>query len=57
MPYDILPETVMDRGTFSDPHQYPEGIEYVITNGTIVIRRGEHTGSLPGKVLRRGQVN
>ena len=46
------PNSVIDRATFSDPHQYPEGIKYVITNGTIVIRDGEHTGALPGKVLR-----
>jgi len=46
------PKTVIDRATFSNPHQYPEGIEYVIVNGTIVIRGEKHTGLLPGKVLR-----
>lgn len=34
------------------PHIYPEGIPYVIVNGTMVIDKGEHTGALPGKVLR-----
>jgi len=34
------------------PHGYPEGIEYVLVNGQIVIENGEHTGILPGKVLR-----
>ncbi len=34
------------------PHVYPAGIPYVIVNGTIVINNGEHTGDLPGKVLR-----
>jgi len=47
------PETVNDKATFTDPHQYPDGIEYVIVNGTIVIEKGEHTGALPGKVLRK----
>ncbi|MBA7663278.1 Adenine deaminase [subsurface metagenome] len=47
------PETVIDRSTFSNPHQYPVGIEYVIVNGTVVIRKGEHTGTLGGKVLCR----
>jgi len=37
-----------------EPHRYPEGIEYVIVNGTVVIDEGEHTGALPGRVLRRG---
>ena len=48
------PETVIDRATFMEPHRYPEGIEYVIVNGVVVIDEGEHTGALPGRVLRRG---
>jgi N-acyl-D-amino-acid deacylase len=35
------------------PHQYPEGIEYVFVNGSLVVEKGEHTGALPGQVLRR----
>ena len=46
------PEDVIDRAKFEDPHQYPDGIEFVIVNGEIVIEEGEHTGNLPGKVLR-----
>jgi N-acyl-D-amino-acid deacylase len=34
------------------PHQYPEGIDYVLVNGELVIDQGEHTGALPGQVLR-----
>jgi N-acyl-D-amino-acid deacylase len=37
------------------PHQYPEGIDYVLVNGTVVVENGEHTGALPGKVLRNGR--
>jgi N-acyl-D-amino-acid deacylase len=51
------PETVIDRATFSDPHQYPKGIEYVITNGTIVIQQEKHTGALSGKILRHSRAN
>jgi len=47
------PDKVMDKATFADPHQYPEGIEYVMVNGKIVIEKGEHTKETPGKVLRR----
>jgi N-acyl-D-aspartate/D-glutamate deacylase len=34
------------------PHKYPEGIEYVIVNGQIVVQNGRHAGIFPGKVLR-----
>jgi N-acyl-D-amino-acid deacylase len=44
--------TIQDKATFIDPHQYPVGILYVIVNGVIVIKEGEHTGELPGKVIR-----
>ncbi len=47
------PATVADRATFQEPHQYPLGIEQVIVNGAVVVRDGEHTGALPGRVLRR----
>ncbi len=47
------PETVKDKATFQNPHQYPQGIHYVLVNGEIVVQNGEHTGRLPGKVLRR----
>ncbi len=47
------PEEVADRATFDDPHQYAAGISTVIVNGTVVIDAGEHTGALPGQVLRR----
>ncbi|MBN1318355.1 MAG: D-aminoacylase [Anaerolineales bacterium] len=35
------------------PHRYPEGIDFVMVNGVPVIEEGEHSGSLPGQVLRR----
>jgi N-acyl-D-amino-acid deacylase len=44
---------IMDKATFSNPHQYSEGIEYVMVNGKVVIEKGEHTKEMPGKVLRR----
>ena len=34
------------------PHRYPEGIDYVLVNGVLVVEGEEHTGALPGKVLR-----
>ena len=47
------PDTVIDKATFADPHQYPEGIEVVVVNGTVVIDHGEHTGALPGRILKK----
>ena len=48
------PDTVIDRATFEDPHQYSAGIEHVLVNGVAVIDDGKHAGSRPGRVLRRG---
>ena len=39
------------------PHQYPEGIDYVFVNGVMVVNGEEHTGALPGVVLRRNRSN
>jgi N-acyl-D-aspartate/D-glutamate deacylase len=46
---------VIDRATYSRPFQYPEGIEYVLVNGALVIEKGKHTGARPGRALRRGR--
>lgn len=40
-----------DKATFSNPHQFSQGLHYVIVNGEVVIDRGEHTGSRPGMIL------
>ena len=45
------PDDIIDRATFADPHQYAEGMEYVLVNGTLVINEGTHTGARPGRVL------
>jgi N-acyl-D-amino-acid deacylase len=47
------PNTVIDRATFIQPHQYPEGIAFVFVNGKVVIREGKHTQARPGKVVLR----
>jgi len=45
------PDVVIDRATFDNPHQFPDGIGDVIVNGVAVVRGGEHTGALPGRPL------
>lgn len=49
------PDTVIDKGTFTDPIQYPEGIEYVLINGKVTVLRGTHVGARNGKVLRKSE--
>lgn len=41
------------ESTFTTPAVYPRGVELVTVNGTVVVEAGEHTGSRPGRVLRR----
>jgi len=42
---------VADQATYEEPHRYPVGVEHVLVNGRLVIKDGEHTGSLPGRLL------
>jgi N-acyl-D-aspartate/D-glutamate deacylase len=46
---------VADRSTYADPHQYAAGVSTVVVNGQVVIDGGDHTGALPGRLLRRGR--
>ena len=46
------PNKVAAKATFENPKQFPEGIDYVLVNGDIVIDEGTHTGALPGRSLR-----
>lgn len=49
------PETVIDRATFQDPHQYPVGIDYVMVNGRFAVDGGTFHDIRAGRVLRRGR--
>lgn len=46
------PATISDNATFAEPHQYATGVGYVLVNGQVVVRDGEHTGAKPGRVVR-----
>ncbi|HVR86267.1 MAG TPA: D-aminoacylase [Planctomycetota bacterium] len=46
---------VIDRATYLDPFQYPDGIEVVFVNGAVTVDHGRHTGARAGMVLRRGR--
>ena len=50
------PDTVIDKADYIPAEAtklYPEGIPYVVVNGEVTLREGEHTGARAGKVLRR----
>ena len=47
------PNTIIDKATFKDPHQYPEGIRYVFVNGTGVILDGDYHNQRAGQILRK----
>ena len=46
------PAEVQDHATYDNPHQYSTGMVHVLVNGVPVLRDGEHTGALPGQVVR-----
>jgi N-acyl-D-amino-acid deacylase len=46
---------VIDRATYEEPRRFPEGIEYVIVNGQVLVERGSFNPIKAGKVLRRAE--
>ena len=46
-------ETVIDQSTYTDPFAYPTGIHYVVVNGQLTVKDGEHTGARAGRSLRK----
>jgi len=45
------PATIRDRATFEEPHQFAEGIHWVIVDGHITLDRGTLSNNLVGRVL------
>jgi N-acyl-D-amino-acid deacylase len=46
------PDRIQDHATYDEPHRYATGMRHVAVNGSLVVRDGEHTGALPGRVVR-----
>jgi N-acyl-D-amino-acid deacylase len=46
------PAKVQAHSTFGDPHHFSTGMVHVFVNGMQVLKDGEHTGALPGQVVR-----
>ena len=47
------PSRIAELATYDDPHQYSVGVSTVLVNGEVVLDGGDHTGALPGRVLKR----
>jgi len=45
------PDSIKDKATYLQPHQFPEGIQLVMVNGKIVVKNGKTTGEKPGRAL------
>ena len=46
------PNQIRDVATYEDPHHFSEGVIDVVVNGVPVLREGQMTSALPGRVLR-----
>ncbi len=47
------PQAIGDRATFADSHLLSVGVQDVWVNGERVLRKGEHTGAVPGRFVKR----
>jgi N-acyl-D-amino-acid deacylase len=49
------PATIRSNATYDEPRRFPDGIEHVVVNGTLVVDGGAHTGATPGRGIRLGR--
>jgi|GEM_PF-254450 N-acyl-D-aspartate/D-glutamate deacylase len=47
------PKSIRPRSNLSDPHQYSEGVNFVVVNGKLALDNGQPTGVLAGSVVGR----
>ncbi|MBM4325006.1 MAG: amidohydrolase family protein [Deltaproteobacteria bacterium] len=47
------PATIEEKSTYLNPHEKPEGIEYVLIGGSIVLERTNLLNSQQGRVIRK----
>lgn len=45
-------DSIADRATYEDPHQYSVGMVHVLINGVQVLDQGAHTHATPGRIIR-----
>ncbi|CAN5557830.1 amidohydrolase family protein [soil metagenome] len=44
-------DKIQDESTYERPYKAPNGINYVLVNGQVVVENGKHTGAKPGMVI------
>lgn len=47
------PDTVADKATFADPHQFSEGFDYVVVNGVVAVADGKPTDERAGQFVKK----
>jgi N-acyl-D-amino-acid deacylase len=47
--------TVTDKSTFDQPHQYSSGFSWVMVNGKITLENGSHNGTRNGAIIYKHQ--
>ena len=45
--------SIRDFATYTAPHQYSKGVEYLLVNGVVSIDRGAFTGERGGRPVER----
>jgi N-acyl-D-amino-acid deacylase len=46
------PDSISDKATYENPHQYSLGVKHVFINGVQVLSNGDHTYATPGRIIR-----
>ena len=46
------PSTIQDHATFTEPHKLATGVHHVWVNVEQVLKDGQHTAAMPGRVVR-----
>lgn len=49
----ISPKKIQDLATADNPYQYSSGIEYLLVNGKLAIKKGSYTGVRNGEVIKK----
>lgn len=49
----IDPESISDRATYREPHQYSDGVVHLLVNGVLEIENRNLTGNYAGRSLRK----
>ncbi|MFZ5825960.1 MAG: N-acyl-D-amino-acid deacylase family protein [Bacillota bacterium] len=48
-------DTIADKTTWLSPQEYPEGIRYVLVNGSVAVNQGKWIEGRRGRIIRPGQ--